>query len=80
MTAHDPDLYDDPYEDDWDDDPSYDRDGYDEPDCGACNDHGCRSCRPGRLRLAWWRLLARIRDARLTRRGASAGQHDEPPF
>jgi hypothetical protein len=45
--------------DDWDDDLT--GPPKEEPDCGACNDNGCRDCRrPSRFRLWWldlrWRL------------------------
>lgn len=26
------------------------------PDCGACNDNGCKECRPSRLRVRWWTM------------------------
>lgn len=72
---------DEDWDDNWhwydDDPPAYVKE---EPDCGACNDRGCRSCEPTRLDILRWRLRSRARDVldKLRRRPVGTGP-DEPP-
>ncbi|ATY11584.1 hypothetical protein CU254_14785 [Amycolatopsis sp. AA4] len=69
---------DDEWFEDWDDDrppPKL------EPDCYACNDHGCRSCDPPRWQVWWWQNVSRrVSNVKLRRAARRGVNPDEPPF